>query len=377
VRCDTWQWTFLALLIVLCGLFLMAFAYGIASTDGKASFVSGRLSPGNGSRFGLVAIMLLGPSFAFLTHELGHVVAGWSVGFRFQLMVIGPFKVVRGESGRVRLEWNRDPALFGGVTLSLPTESRNLVTRLAWWVAGGPLMSLALAFAALAGLAFAPGAVGLVPRIELAWLGYLCGAMGLVAAIPRPIGRTMISDGARLLRLLRGGAPAARDAALAYLEGLALSNEPPRDWDDAVIATALVPSDDSSFECQARLFAYQAAVDRGESERAYEHLTRTLELRDTLFESAAPLLAAEAAYFEGWWRGKADEARQWLGQLPARSPFLPIYERLRAEAAADAAAGEIASAQARVEAALTLAPMGAVWTRDRLIEMRRRLESSV
>ena len=122
--------------------------------------------------------------------------------------------------------------------------------------------------------------------------------------------------------------------------------------------------------------AYQVAVDRGEGERAYEHLTRTLELRDTFFESSAPLLA-EAAYFEGWWRGRADEARRWLGQLPARSPYLPVYERLRAPAAAEAAAGDIASARARVEEALRLAPIEAVWPRDRLTEMRRRLESSV
>ena len=63
--------------------------------------------------------------------------------------------------------------------------------------------------------------------------------------------------------------------------------------------------------------------------------------------------------------------------MPARSPYLPIYERLRAEAAADAAAGEIASAMARVEEALRLAPIEAIWPRDRLAEMRRRLESAV
>jgi hypothetical protein len=382
MRRDIRQSTFLALSVVgvcgafLCGLFVVAFTYGIVSTYREASFVRERLSPHNVSRFGLGAILLLGPCFAQLTHELGHVAAGWLVGFRFRLLVVGPFKVVRGESGRVRLEWNRDPALFGGVAESIPTDSRDLVTRFAWVVAGGPLMSLALAVAALAGLALAPGGVGLLPRLAIAWWGLLCGALGLAAASPMPLGPTFISDGLRLLRLLRGGAEAARDAAMLNLLGLAAAKTPPRDWDHAVIATALVPSDDSSFECAARLLAYQAAVDRREGERAHEHLTRALELRDAYFESSAPLLA-EAAYFEGWWRGRADEARRWLGQLPARSPYLPRYERLRAEAAADSAAGEIASARARIEEALRLAPIEAVWPRDRLAEMRRRLESSV
>jgi len=70
-------------------------------------------------------------------------------------------------------------------------------------------------------------------------------------------------------------------------------------------------------------------------------------------------------------------ARRWLEQLPARSPFLPFHERLRTEAAADAAAGEIASARSRFEEALRLAPIEAVWQRDRLTEMHKRLESSV
>jgi hypothetical protein len=378
MRCDVWRWTFLALAIAgMFGVFLVAGTYEMSSTYGKASFTLVRLSLHNLSKFGAVAVFLLGPLLAAVTHELGHVLAGWLVGFRFQLFVVGPIKIVRGESGRVRLELNRDPALFGGMAESLPTDSRDLVTRFAWVVAGGPLMSLALAVAALVGLAFAPGGVGLLARFAMAWLGLYCGLLGLLTATPMSYSRTLISDGARLLRLIRGGADAARDAAILNLLALAAANRPARDWDDAVVATTLVPSDGSSFECQARLFAYQVAVDRGEGERAYEHLTRTLELRDAFLESSAPMLAVEAAYFEGWWRGRADEARRWLGQLPARSPVVPNYERLRAEAAADAAAGEIASARARVDEALRLAPIEAVWPRDRLTEMRRRLESSV
>ncbi len=347
------QRTFLFVLFVgLCGVFVIAGAYGIVSAYENGGVLLRRLSLRNVSKVGLIAILFLGPCFALVTHELGHVVAGWLVGFRFQLFVAGPFKIVRGESGRLRLELNRDLALFGGVSESLPIDSRDLVMRFAWVAAGGPLMGLIFADAAVIGLAFAPGSLGLLPRFAMAWLGFYCGALALGTLIPLPVGQTMLSDGARLLRLLRGGAPAARDAAVLYLLGLAAANTPPRDWDDAVVATAMVPPDGSAFECQARLFAYQAAVDRAEGERAYEHLMRTLELRHALFEASVPLLLVEAAYFEGWWRGRADEARQWLGQLPAQASFLPLYERLRAEAAADTAAGEIASARARVGHAL-------------------------
>jgi hypothetical protein len=379
MRRDYRQWTYLALSFTamcgaalgLCGLLVLAGLYG------SAGLASKRLSLDSVSKFWLVAMVLLGPCFAIVTHEFGHVAAGWLVGFRFQLFVVGPFRAARRESGQVRLELNRDLALFGGVALSLPTDFRDLLTRYTWFVAGGPVMSLALTVAALAGLALAPGGVGLLPRLAMAWVGLWCGAIGLATAIPMPLSELLITDGTRLLGLLRGGAWAARETALIHLTGLEATKKPPRDWDDSVLATALVPSDGSPAECQARYFVYQVAVDRGEGERAYEHLMRTLELRDTFFASSAPLFTIEAAYFEGWWRGRADEARRWLEQLPARSPFLPTYERLRAEAAADAAAGEIASARARVEEALRLAPIEAVWPRDRLTEMRTRLESAV
>ena len=204
--------------------------------------------------------------------------------------------------------------------------------------------------------------------------GLCSGVVGLATAIPMSKGSFLISDGARVLRLARGRAPAARDAALLQLEALSVGKTHPREWDDAVVATALLPADASAGECIARQMAYLVAVDRGDGDQAYEHLAKALELIDTLPGSAAAPLAAEAAYFEGWWRGRADEARRWLGRLPASSPFLPAYERLRAEAAALAAAGETSSSRARVEEALRLAPAAAVSARDRLTEMQNRLE---
>jgi hypothetical protein len=325
---------------------------------------------------GLIAVFIFAPCVALLAHELGHVLAGWLVGFRFQLLVIGPLRLERGVSGRVRLRLNRDPALFWGVASSLPTSNRDVIKKFARFAAGGPTTSLAFAALMVLPLALAPSWFGPLARVALALTGLCSGALGLATAIPMSKGTFLLSDGARVLRLARGGAPAARDAALLQLEALSAGKNRPREWDDAVVATALMPADASAGECIARQMAYLVAVDRGDGELAYGHLTRALELIDTLPGSAAVPLTAEAAYFEGWWRGRADEAQRWLGRLPASSPFLPSYERLRAEAAALAAAGDTASSRARVDEALRLAPAEAVWLRDRLTEMQNRLESS-
>jgi hypothetical protein len=83
MRLNIWQSTILVLLVVgLYGVFCISGIYGIASTYGKAGFEPKRLCLHSVSMFGLVAILLLGPFFSSLTHELGHVVAskGGGVG---------------------------------------------------------------------------------------------------------------------------------------------------------------------------------------------------------------------------------------------------------------------------------------------------------
>ena len=107
---------------------------------------------------------------------------------------------------------------------------------------------------------------------------------------------------------------------------LGVANIPPRDWDMAVVKGCLVPSDGSSFECQARWFAYLSAIDRGDGTRAGEHLDRMMSLMTTLPRSVAPLIFAEAAYYEGWWRGRADDsAAGYSGcRCPLRSCLITI-----------------------------------------------------
>ena len=103
------------------------------------------LPPGTAFKIGLLAIGLAGLYCVLVVHECGHLLAGWLVGFRFQLFTLGPLRVQRDESGRIRPGLNRDLAMYGGAALALPTDGRDLRWRYAWFAAGGPLMSFALA----------------------------------------------------------------------------------------------------------------------------------------------------------------------------------------------------------------------------------------
>lgn len=331
------------------------------------------LPPGRAFQVGLLAMGLAGLYGVLVVHECGHLLAGWLVGFRFQLFTLGPLRLQRDESGRIRPGLNRDLAMYGGAALALPTDAQDLRRRYAWFAAGGPLMSFTLAALLMVPPMVAPGTVGATARVGLLGIGLVSAAIGLVTAIPTATG-TFVSDGMRVVRFLKGGPLAERDAALVNLMALGVANIPPRDWDKAVVESSLVPADGSSSECQARWFAYLSAIDLGDEVQAGEHLDRMMTLMTTLPRSVAPLMFAEAAYYEGWWRGRADESRRWLERLPVSSSLLPDYERLRAEAASAAALGERTRARTLTDDALRAVPSHAVWVHDRLIEMRVRLQ---
>ena len=123
-------------------------------------------------------------------HEAGHLAAGSIAGMRWGLFAVGPV-IVRRYGAKVRLGWN-PLALWGGASAVAAPPSGTvdeIVTGVRWAVAGGPAVSLIAGIVAwIAGYPVTP--------FTLASLG-----MGLVTLAPIGTG----TDGARLLRLARGG----------------------------------------------------------------------------------------------------------------------------------------------------------------------------
>jgi hypothetical protein len=88
-----------------------------------------------------ILLGLLAAWIAVVVHECGHLVAGLSAGWRFDLLVIGPLRLGRGPDGRVRLDWNRDIAMIGGAGGATPTRTTRLREAMAINAAGGPRTS--------------------------------------------------------------------------------------------------------------------------------------------------------------------------------------------------------------------------------------------
>ncbi len=152
------------------------------------------------------------------THEVGHLVGGRIVGFRFRLLLVGPLRVVR-QDGRIRLGWNRNPFRHAGAAGSAPDERigslsddpKRMRGRLAIVLVTGPVASLVAGVATLAlFLADVPDFLlrdrfaefTATRALSLFAAGSL--AVGVITLLPGGT-RSRPTDGSRILELLRTG----------------------------------------------------------------------------------------------------------------------------------------------------------------------------
>lgn len=206
--------------------------------------------------------------FVLAVHELGHVLAGLSRGMRFLLLIVGPFKFSRSESG-FRLDWVFNLGTFGGLAVLTPDPGHPLGPQMKRLVLGGPLASLLLALLALA--------IGLADYGRLNAYALAAGAVSMlifcVTAFPLRAGGFM-SDGMQWLELRRGGRAVEERQVLTTLMAQSLAGTRPRDLDAGLIAQALGFDSAEPLRCVvAHLFAYLAATDRCDREDAVTHAT--------------------------------------------------------------------------------------------------------
>ena len=327
---------------------------------GLASVVPGLMAVGDFSKAQKLGVLALcGPAFGFgiLVHELGHVAGGKLAGFRFLLLLVGPFKLQRTPEG-FRFGLNRSANVAGGLACLLPEDDRDLTRRMALFVAGGPVASLALGLAAgLGGWAWygrftplaPPGYGALLGSLGLVITGAISTALFAVSAWPGTAGG-FATDGRRLAMLVRKGPMAERDAALTMLVSASVSGVRAREYPAHLVARVTEPADGSLFGLMGKQLGYYHALDRGEVARAGGLLGEVLAGAATLPRMTQESVQAEHAYWLAVHGGDAVAARAALGRA-GRGDFDPAT-KLRAEAAVLRAEGDRAGATAKAEAAL-------------------------
>jgi hypothetical protein len=143
-------------------------------------------------------------------HELGHLIGGFSQGFRSILLVVGPLRLEREQQrDSLRLSLNHDLELAGGVAACMPTTDHDLVRRMSVMVGAGPATSLLLGALAIIAVVTLPLSWW---SIAVTLFGVSSLIIGLVTAIPMNNGSFM-SDGQRFVQLRANGPAARRDVA--------------------------------------------------------------------------------------------------------------------------------------------------------------------
>jgi hypothetical protein len=285
-----------------------------------------------------VVACVVGYFGAIAVHEVGHAVAAKALRFRILIFAIWPLIANRRKRGW-RISRFRGTRL-GGFVGVYPNGTDSLRWRFLGMVAGGPgasLLAAALALVAIWQFRLAPW-----PHEALAVFAAMSGLTGLMSLIPATITAAM-SDGARILLLLRGGAEADRILSVLLLTTASMAGMRPREWDRALVESGASRLGGGPDAILGNAFRYIYLVDTGEVASAGEVLNWLLD-----FDFPAPARESwclQAACFNARRARDLESAKAWFEAAPkiGRTPEIRCI-RLQAEAG-------IALLESRLEAA--------------------------
>jgi hypothetical protein len=248
---------------------------------------------------------------ATTVHEVGHLLAGWVVGFRFSHIQVGPLTLRIGQ-GRLRVRFREMSALgYAGMHVN---RLQRLRCRMLIFFAAGPATNLLSVLIVASLIISFPQLVNAWVAIPAAQFAVFSCLLGTLSLLPTPSTSTS-SDGARIMMLLR-----SRDRARRWLNILALLHA--RDqgvraklWKNTWIRGACALNDVSRDTFRGNWLAYMSANGRNKAPDAALHLEKCLELARLLPISTRDVLALESTVFAAWFRNDALLADKWFAQL--------------------------------------------------------------
>ncbi|MAT98932.1 MAG: hypothetical protein CL608_17450 [Anaerolineaceae bacterium] len=252
-------------------------------------------------------------------HEIGHLLAGYLVRFRFQVLVVGPLRITGG-NGRLRWQRQRGGALFNGLAASLPDEMENLARRLLYFALGGPLASLLLSVVALAVVLYLGSDLGRM--LDYLWLWECCLFTAIVSYFflltslrPGTYHNGMVADGGRILMVAAGSPEAERWQALVKLNVADLAGERPFQWDEALLRQSVSLPDNSHDYLTGVVMNYHHWLDKNEPEKASVYLEEALNSSVAWETGMRTRLVLEKAFLAAAYLQDLPRAREALAQV--------------------------------------------------------------
>jgi hypothetical protein len=250
---------------------VVAHAYGVTlSADGSMRQWFSAVLPGWPLSIRLAAAAVAavaGLLAALVVHELGHVVAGLCLGFRFNSIRVSRLHLTRP----FRWSWSR-PIGRGaaGMATLFPVGTGRLSARALGMLVGGPAANLATA-GVIIGLPFDKGFF----CGSLAFWSLIMGTMNLVSFRRG----TSVSDGRRIVTLLRHPPQAQRWLAVLALTAELDDGVQPESLSPDFIAAAIAVRDDSFETVVGHIFAYLTRFRQHDDARAADALEICLASR--------------------------------------------------------------------------------------------------
>ncbi len=259
---------------------------------------------------------------AVTIHELGHLTAGWFVGFRFSSISIGPLSV-RIEHGRLNVQIRRDLGALGFAGVHIESV-KGLHRRLLLFIAAGPAANL------ISGALAAVSVSITAPPLRATWASFAAGfsllslLLGLISLVP--YGKTLRSDGARIWMLQNSYDGTRRWITAAALASQQRKGVRPSCWKRTWLKAVCSVRDGSIDEISGNILAYVAASDIKEAPTAAAHLERCLELAPSSQPMSRDLVAREASFFCAWFRDDSMLAERWISQMKRPKVINPLLQ---------------------------------------------------
>lgn len=280
-----------------------------------------------------LAILFI-PAFFFVIalHEVGHALAGVWMNFDFRMYVVGPFLWDKEQNGW-KFKWNKNVNTSGGLVICIPTSSDNVSKRFSIYAAGGPIASLLTALMAYGiykvfqQLAFG-SQVGQIFTYLWMVIAFLSAAVFVVTSIPLHAGG-FSSDGARIIRLLRGGDTARFEVLLLKMISSSMAGNRPAQLnkEELLEAQTLAKQLNAPMEVYIYYFLYQAALDREEFDEAEVQLNEYVGHAEAIPEGIRGSVWIEAAFFYAFVKRDLQKTSEYFNKYKpaALIPLAMVY----------------------------------------------------
>jgi len=297
-----------------------------------------------------VLVFVAALSIMILIHELGHLVAGWLLGFRFREIAVGPLRLWL-EGSKIKMGFRREMTAMGYARMQVCRVAR-LRRRLVLYASGGTAAN-ALSLAIPAMFAYHGSFASMSPLASsfAAQFTYLSIIVGFLNIMPAPLASRIASDGSRIASLLSDRKRGRRYLAICAVQTQQHKGVHPKNWKRTWLKAASCVSDNSIDDFWGNWFAYKCASARSDKHEASARLETCLRLSCLQTESVRRMLLEEAGFFSAWFLQNMPLANKWLVQvkMPQR---MQLLTRLRLDIAMHCSRNEFGEASRIWEIAL-------------------------